>query len=213
MVDDSSVALKKLGKKLVIDWTIDSALKSSHISEVFVTTPDKKIIQHLRKKYSKKVKIITREVNLARFGVNIDVTLTDLFENIKNEINDFSILCLLYIEYPFRGSKYIDMAIDAMEVFNTKRVISMQSMDKKFYTHSGKGMVPVHKSFYLKQENQQFFSEAGGIYVIKRGSMFRDTPKDYKIGHIDVDDLAALNISTKYNWELGSIFAKKNEEF
>ena len=47
--------LKKLGDKSLIDWTIDSALASSTISHLLLSTPDIDVISHVQNKYNKKL--------------------------------------------------------------------------------------------------------------------------------------------------------------
>ena len=79
-----SVALKKLGHKKVIDWTIDEVLKSKKISKIIISTPDKKVIDYVNLKY-KNIVTYNRDFKLARFGVNLDEALTDLFKNNRLE--------------------------------------------------------------------------------------------------------------------------------
>ena len=56
-----------------------------------------------------------------------------------------------------------------------------------FYKHSGKTMVPIQKSKFLKKENEQVFVESGGIYVLKE-ERFLMKANDKKIGHIEIDE-------------------------
>ena len=63
LLGEPSIALKKLGNKLVIDWTLDEAVKSKKISEIILTTPDQSIIDHVNKKY-KTITTIKEILNL-----------------------------------------------------------------------------------------------------------------------------------------------------
>lgn len=204
--NSESVALKKLGKKKVIDWTIDEILKSKKISKIIISTPDKKIIKYVNKKY-KNIITYSRDFKLARFGVTLDKALTNLFHNIRLDAK-FEKIFVLLIEYPFRSWKYIDMASNTMDIFKIDRVISVKQEDKKFYRHSGKSLVPIDSQFFLKLEKNQIFSETGGIYLIKRGTMFKDKEIDKKIGHINIDPLGSFDISSDYGWELAKTLVK-----
>ena len=42
----------------------------------------------------------------------------------------------MFTDYPLRDSKYIDMCLDAMDIFETSRVISVKKMNNVFYKHS-----------------------------------------------------------------------------
>ena len=110
--------MNKLGNQMVLDWTIESALNAKRISNVIVTTPDDEIIEYI--KNIKKVKTFKRNWQMARFGITVDQTLTDLFHNLPKNLNHFQSVCVLYIEYPFRNSKFIDMSLDTMDIFGQK---------------------------------------------------------------------------------------------
>ncbi len=208
-IDPNSLAMKKLGDELVLDWTVKSALKAKRISNVIVTTPDEEIIEYIKNKYKRRVKTFKRDWQMARFGITLDQTLTDLFNNLPKNLNHFQSVCVLYIAYPFRDSKFIDMSLDTMDIFETERVISMKPVNKFMYKHSGQSMSPVQSSFYVKQENNEFFEESGGIYLVRRGSMFRKSHKDNKIGHVNVDEISGLDINSKFGWNLAKVLVKK----
>lgn len=204
--DENPNALRFLGKKRLIDWTIDEAIKSKKISDIIITTPDEKIINYVNKKY-KNVFTYKRDLKLARFHISLDETLTDLFTNIRLEIK-FEKIFILFIDYPFRSWKFLDMASDTMDIFDIDRVISVKPEEKKFYKHSGKSLIPIDKQFFLKQEKNKIFSETGGIYLIKRGTMFKDKETDRKIGHINIDPMGSFDINSDYGWELAKVLAK-----
>ena len=50
------------------------------------------------------------------------------------------------------------------------------------------------------------FVESGGIYVLKRGTVFNESPSDKKIGHIEIDEKASLNINEELALEIAEIF-------
>ena len=198
--NEESSALKFLGKKRLIDWTIDEAIKSKKITDIVITTPDENIIRHVNKKY-KDILTYKRDLRLARFDISLDEALTDLFENIRLELKIEKIF-ILFIEYPFRSWKFLDMASDTMDIFDIDRVISVKPENRKMYKHSGKSLVPINNQLFLKQEKDDIFSETGGIYLIKRGTMFKDKDIDKKIGHINIDPLGSFDINSDYGWEL-----------
>ncbi len=204
--DEIPVALRFLGKKRLIDWTIDEAMKSKKISDIIITTPDEKILTHVNKKY-KNVFTYKRDLKLARFHISLDETLTDLFTNIRLEIK-FEKIFVLFIDYPFRSWKFLDMASDTMDIFDIDRVISVKPEEKNFYKHSGKSLIPIDTQYFLKQEKNEIFSETGGIYLIKRGTMFKDKETDKKIGHINIDPIGSFDINSDYGWELAQVLAK-----
>ena len=207
-LDKASFALKKIGDKHLIDWTIDEAIKSKSIDKIVITTPSDLIEKHVKKKYKDLIRVFKRDWTLAAINVSLDKTLTDLFNRLPSELNNFNVITILYIEYPFRNSQFIDMAINALKVFDTDRVISMRIQEDIFYSHKGAGIEPLKKNRFLKQEKEEIYKEAGGIFTIKRGKMFRESKTDRKIGHICLDEKASLGVYSKFDWNLAKLYAK-----
>ena len=52
---------------------------------------------------------------------------------------------------------------------------------------------------------------SGGIYVLKRGTVFNESPSDKKIGHIEIDEKASLNINEEIALEIAEIFLKNEK--
>ena len=107
--------LKNLGNKKLLDWTIDEALDARRIHKVIVTTPDMKIIKHVKEKYENKVITFSRDFRLALHNMSLNETLTNLFNNFPKKLNNFDSLAVLYSDYPFRGSNYIFVFINLMK--------------------------------------------------------------------------------------------------
>ena len=99
------------------------------------------------------------------------------------------------------------MAVNALKVFDTDRVICGYQI--MFLFHGGAGVRPLKKNKFLKQERDQIYREAGGIFVVKRGKMFRESSTDKKIGHICLDEKSSLGIYTKFDWNLAQLYAKE----
>ena len=48
--DKFSKTFDKIGKKYLIDWTLDNLLKSKLISHIVVSSPDRNVLQYIRKR-------------------------------------------------------------------------------------------------------------------------------------------------------------------
>ena len=80
-----------------------------------------------------------------------------------------------------------------------------------FFTNTGQNNGSNSKVQILKKENEQVFVESGGIYVLKRGTVFNESPSDKKIGHIEIDEKASLNINEELALEIAEIFLKNEK--
>ncbi len=206
-LDSFSLALEPLGDKALVDWTLDAALAAEHITRVVVTSPDERVSNHVREKYKGRVDVFKRDWKLALPNMSLDATLTTLFDEFPDKWRSFDAIALLFVESPFRTARYIDMAIDAMEIFQTDRVISVRRQRSSFYRHSGEGVEPLNSSKLLRHEKDELFEEVGGLCVVRRGALYREIPNDKKIGHIDLDEISALHISSEWTWKIAQLYA------
>ena len=208
-IDPNSSALLPLGDKLVIDWTIDAALGSEYVQEVVISCPDKKVKDHLHSRYGDEVFVVDRDLKLAMVNKPIDDSLTDAFNALPPEKNNFDVVVLLYCEAPFRTSTQIDTAIDALKVFDAKGVIAVRRQAQAFFYHSGEGMTPIRQSKSLITNERDIIYEAvGGLIVLQRKTFYRDIFNADRIGHIELDEQSALSINSKWTYEI----AKMNAE-
>ena len=209
VIDPGSVALRELGGKAVMDWTVESALEANRIERVMVTSPDPDVETHVKKRYGEEVSFFKRDWRLALPEMSLDATLTELFDPLPDEWRDFDALSLLYVETPFRTARYIDAAVDALDVFECNRVIGVRRMTEELYRHKGQGMETVRKSRLLKKEEQDLFVPGGGLMVIRRGHHYRDTDSDPRVGHVEVDEAATLHLSSEWRWYMATQYAEK----
>jgi len=207
-IDSTSYQLKNLGKKKLLDWTIDEALDARRIEKVVVTTPDMKIIKHIKEKYGKEVITFSRDFRLALHNTSLDETFSNLFNNFPKKLNNFDSLAVLYSDYPFRGSKYIDMAINSMEIFETNKVIGVRKQNTTVYRHSGKSILPLNKQGSIRLEKNEIYNEAGGIFIIRRGTNFTDNNEE-RVGHIDLDEISSWQIDSRLSWNLAKSIVKQ----
>ena len=59
--DPHSTALRPLGGKALIEWTIDAASKANRVSEVIVSSPDDEVLSHVRATYGDDVRTVHRD--------------------------------------------------------------------------------------------------------------------------------------------------------
>ena len=102
-LDLRSVALRPLGGRAVLEWTIDAALEARRISRVLVTSSDDAVERHVRAVYGDRVAFYTRDWHTALPDKPLDETLTTLFHGLPDEWRTFDAVTLLFVESPFRG--------------------------------------------------------------------------------------------------------------
>ena len=208
-IDPRSVALRPLAGKPVLEWTIDAALDARRISRVLVTSPDAEVEAHVKVVYGDRVGFFNRNCELALPSKPLDATLTALFDNLPQEWRSFDAITLLYVELPFRGARDIDAAIDVLDVFNCNRVMGVRHLGRQLYCHQGEGMIPLSSSELLRKESHEVYRPAGDLLVMRRGQFYRDTDKDTKMGHLEVDERAAHRINSDWTWDIAETYAER----
>lgn len=208
--DPHSRALHRLGGKALIDWTVEAALEARNVSQVIVTSPDEEILRHVESQFGDRVYPIRRDWKLAMLNTQIDDTLTHLFSQLPEARRDFRAVVTLFIECPFRSARHIDMAADAMKLFETDRVIGVHVVSETYYRHTGDGLVPLNRSGILRLESEELFRKVGGFNLIRRGHFpNRIDPKTERIGHVVLDRPAALHLVSDWDWEVAETYAAK----
>lgn len=209
IVDSNSFALDDVGGKALIDWTIESAIKSEYISHIVITSPDEHIKEYVNKKYNENIYFVQRSWKLALFDDSLDETLTDLFNQLPNQARVFDVVSILLIEYPFRKSYSIDMAFDALNVFETDVVTSVRKSNSNLYKHDGSGLSLISNSKFIHEEGNEIYNAAGGIIVMRRGVRYEDIEYEKNIGHIEIDEIGAFFINSNISLKLAKLYASE----
>ena len=211
-IDPRSNPLKKVGRKCLIDWTIESALNSQLVSKVIITTPDEKVIGHVRKSYPE-VMVHKRDVQLAWINTDIEDTALEVLEFYKSSDKEPDALLILYIEAPFRSTRYIDKAINTFQLYDVDVVDGVRSENDIFYVHRGNGLELWHNDRKLRLEREELYRRGGGIHLIRTSTLVNT--KDMlggRIGHIFLDQQAAFTIKSDLDWEIAELISDRVKE-
>ena len=208
-LETGSPVLLPLGEKLVIDWTVDAALDALHVEQVIVTSPDPAVQEHITSRYGDRVQFKIRDWRLATIEKSLDETLTKALGDLPDDLRDFDVVIMMFCESPFRNAAQIDSAIDAMEIFECNRVISVRRQSGQFFKHTGHGMEPLNvEGKLLSSEREFLYKAAGDLFVVRRGHFYRDTEHDMNVGHIEVDERSALRITSDWTYTLAKLLAE-----
>ena len=210
-MDLRSNPLKKIGGKCLIDWTIDSAINSKLVTKVIVTSPDEKVLSHVRKGYPE-VMFHKRNMQLAWINTAIEDTALEVLDFYKSSYEEPDAVLMLYIEAPFRSTMYIDKAINTFQLYDVDVVDGVRSDDDIFYVHRGNGMELWNKDRKLRLEREELYRRVGGIHLIRTSTLIEAKEMGAgKIGHIILDQRAAFTIKSELDWEIADLIANKED--
>lgn len=211
-VDPASPALRGLGDRALIDWTIIAALNAEDISSVAVSSPDDDVLSHVRNTFGDSVLCHQRTVDLARPNTYIEDTLRGFIHWLGEQDGAADAIAYLSIESPFRQAANIDTAIYVMRAFETDVVTGVRPENAMFFNHNGGGLVPIRRTIGLRLERDELYREAGGMRLIRTNHIMNGgRVTDGRIGHVVLDQQAALSIQSRYEWWLAEIHAGQPE--
>ena len=199
--DINSNVFKKLKKKYLIDWTLEQITKSS-ISQIVIATPDIKVVEYVKKKYnSKKVQSYLRTDSTAELNTPIDRVILECFNKFKLNNKHFDCLMSVSIESPYRNYYDYDSMINVMKIFKTDSVVAVKQETDNFYKHFGSGLKILNDEKKLKLERNEIYRQVGKFYLIKKNLLKKKkTLPEGNIGHIVLDNDAALSLDTAEDW-------------
>jgi len=164
----------KLHKKPLFYWTINEALKSKYLDNLYISTDDKKIKEFIKNK--KKINLISRTKKLSQ-----DLTKSEdvVFDFIKKTKGNYDIICLLQPTSPYRRCFDIDNSIKKMINNNSKTLVSITKSTKNAYKFNG-AIYAVDVSFFKKKKI--FFNKKTIFYKMpKSRSLDIDTKEDFEL--------------------------------
>ena len=192
----NSVALQKIDKnKTVLDFKIESILKSSLVEKIVITTPDQEVVDYVNKNYSDEVIVLKRNPNLARFNSGLVDTVKDVFEK-SPTLNRFDVFLTLSVRFPLLKPIYIDNAIKSMSLFDTDCVVSVRVDNSRFFQSSENGLKSIlDQDKFTKLEREDLYKYSGGMIVTKK--TFFNTNQQFfggKNGHVIIDNESSFEL-------------------
>ena len=203
-INPDTIVLKKLKSKPLINWIIDSCLKSRDIEKVLVATSDKKTINYLKKKYKNKILIYKRDKKLGQFNFDLEKTIIQSIKFAKRKKINFDYVFQLSFRSPFINIKDIETSINIMEIFGTDEVIGVRSETDRFYQHNGSSLEVLNDSSNLRLEREEIYRETGGLRLIK-SDFYKKGKKKKQTGHTILNLKSSHNIKNDFDWKLAKI--------
>ena len=204
--DDSTAtqpptALRLLAGKLVLDYTIDAALKSGSLDKIVVTSDSQAVLEYAGRFQG--VETIPRSTELARSNSPIEPTVIHILGELETR-EDYlpDAVMLLLITSPLREARHIQKAIDTLQIFKCDSVVSVREDNSYFYKHGKYGLEPIVKERKLRLEREVFYADSGAIMVSWTSAI---SPKSFigrAVSHILMVPEESFQIDTEFEFWL-----------
>ncbi len=192
--EEAAYALRPVGGRPLIDYTIDAAVSSEAFTQVVVVSDDADVLAYARKRQG--LIALERPVELARPNTPIEPTIRLAIESagVKAQIEAFM---LLYVNSPLRREHHINSAIDTMLLFDVDSVISVYEDLATHYQHVGSGLKPLMRRRRLRLEKEALWVENGAVYLSKLSHLKVSGYLGERIGHIVMLKQESLQIDSE----------------
>lgn len=223
--DKYSIIFNKVGKKTIIDWTVDNLLAVKSLDYVVISSPDQNVLKYFKKKKNKKIILMNREPEKATQSVVVDDSVKDSIKKLKTKYK-YSPDYILISRYncPFRNPKHLENAINTIQIFDLDVVYGVSTENALFFKHNGKTLKPLRKydmtkiknnskKIKVRIESDEIFTESGNFVVNKVNNFFIDKKDKIKIGSEALNKLSQFEIKSKFDLFLAQLIANKYKLF
>jgi CMP-N-acetylneuraminic acid synthetase len=152
--------IKEISGKPLIAWTIESALQSNGMDEVYVSTEDEEIAV-----VSKNLgaKVLERPISLSDDNAT---TVSVLKYHLLNDLSNIETLVLLQCTSPFRNPDLIDLCIKKYMSENADSLATGYQCKIEKWGSSDRP----------RQEMEGFFYDDGNVYILNREVILNNMP-------------------------------------
>ena len=210
VVDPGSQPLRILGARPLIDWTLDEALACARFDRVVVSSPDSAVLDHVGQRHGPRVGLHRRSLESAGLNISVANTVRDVLLSELDDGRPHDAVAILTVESPFRSRLFMEQAVDVMQLFAADSVTGVRHEDEAFYHHDGLGLEPVRGDERMRLERDDLFRASGGLRLIslpppdvdREAYLAACQRRPSRLGHVLLDQLAAVSVRSPLDWEI-----------
>lgn len=219
--DKFSNDLKFLGKKRLIDWTLDCLLKVKNLDKIFVSSPDKNILNFVKNKKNKKLIAVRSNINYSAQAVTVETNLIKFLRKLKNlKKLQATFVLVSNLKNPFKNYKHIENSINTCSIYNLDLVLGVNKENSSLFSHDGNTLKPLRqydekeiqsfnkKKISIRIEKEEIYRERGNFKLYNINYLLsKNSNKQPIVGHENLDNLSSFSISSEFDWFIGKKIA------
>lgn len=210
--------IKILSGKPLLAYTVESAFKANHLSEVILSTDDPEIAK-VGVSLGLEVPFL-RPADLAKDQSPTLPVIQHALNYFKDKGEHFDAVCLLQVTSPFRPSKLIDAAIAKFKSQNADSLVTVLKVPDHLNPHwtfeeSSDGLLKISTGektiISRRQELPACYYRDGSIYITKTDVIYSGSLYGEKISFLESNPEYYINIDTQKDWELAEKWLLNNK--
>ena len=203
--------LKVLCGKPLLDYSVNTSLKSKFIKRTFVSSDHIKILNRAQKLGAE---IITRPMNISTDKSTTESSIKHCLNHLKSKENYTpDVIVLLQNTSPLRTVRHIDGAIRFFLKNNLDSVLSGYKSHNFLWKMKKNKLLPVNYNPYARPMRQTFnnqYVENGAIYITKFSSFCKSQCRiSGKIGLYEMPEDISIDIDTHEDLKLAEKILRK----
>jgi len=160
--------LIKLNGIPLINHTIEHAINSKLLSEIYISTNCERIKSNCKKF---PVKIMDRPANISKDKSSSELAILDVLEKIKSQGDaEPEYIVMLQCTSPIRKGNDIDNAIRKIKKEKANSLMSVTDFRRFIWTKKGEKFLPINYNYESRKRTQDInkqYIENGSIYITK----------------------------------------------
>ena len=200
---------KKINNKPIIEYTVESAIRSKIFTNIVISTDHKETINFYDT-------ISNVEVHIRPKNLSQDKSLViDAIKNyLKNNINDYKNIMILQPTSPLRNQKDIKDSYNLYIKNKADTLISVYKVDDhhpaRMYKIINNKLIGLDKNNFSKrrQNLSKIYHRNGSIYIFKKSNLNKNTIYGKNITPFIMPIERSINIDNKNDFELAKILLR-----
>lgn len=192
--------------KPLFQWSLDTLIRTDIMDEIWIATDCPDIKQIISDQYPQ-VRIFHRSSASATDEAATIVVVLEFLNQHFYSPEDW--LVLIQATSPLTSVKDLNVLSQQIETGNYDSCISCLRMKRFRWTDSGESLDYALNHKPRRQEYKGFLVESGSFYASKIGQILQNKQiTSSRIGLIEVESQAIIDIDDPIDWELGEIYCK-----
>ncbi|MFU8804292.1 MAG: glycosyltransferase family 2 protein [Bradymonadaceae bacterium] len=205
-----NIVLGEVAGRPLIDYTLDAALGSGQVDQVFVTTDDPAVVEYCKDKEG--VLAVLRPNELSKADRKMSEVLYNSVQRLEEEFEFYAdIIVTLSLHSPLRKAMYIVKALDTLVLYDADSVISVYEDYDMHFSHGTDGLEPLNPAMMrrIRLEREGLYVYNGSITASWRDVMGLEDYHGVKISHVVMPQKESFQIKSAFDlWLMEQILRR-----